>query len=92
MSFHSFQVKYDGSYIILILWMLIYFPVSLVLLMTGGMLTLNNKAYKLKYGGSRLWLCFWVIVLFPIAFLLIFLNGFTIIEMKTVETIEINSK
>jgi hypothetical protein len=73
------KVNYHGSIPWLIFWVLIFFPVALVLLATSGRFNLDGKFYHIKYDGSRGWLCFWVIVMFPVAILLLLLNGVALI-------------
>lgn len=79
----SFKLHYRGSILWLIFWIILFFPVALVLLLTGCSFRYNDTTYDLRYDGSRFWLCFWVIAFFPVAFVLLFVNGFTV--NKTVE-------
>ena len=78
MAKRSFKLEYHGSLFWLIFWVIVFFPVALVLLLTGFTLDLNDKKYTVQYGGSRFWLGFWVIFFFPIAFLLLFLKGLSL--------------
>lgn len=73
------KVNYSGSKGWLIFWIIIFFPVALVLLATAGRFELGGHTYYVKYDGSLNWLCFWVIVLFPVAFLLLLLNGVSLV-------------
>jgi hypothetical protein len=73
------KVNYSGSKGWLIFWVIIFFPVALVLLATAGRFDLSGHTYYMKYDGSRNWLCFWIIVCFPIAFLLLLLNGVSLV-------------
>jgi hypothetical protein len=80
MSEKKVKVDYSGSKGWLIFWIVVLFPIALVLLATSGRFNLDNKTYYIKYDGSRNWLCFWVVFGFPIAFALLLLNGVTLIE------------
>lgn len=78
-----FKLHYRFSYLWLIFWFIVFFPVALVLLFTGTSFDLGESLYAIHYDGSRFWLGFWTLAFFPIAFLLLFLNGMSIqIEKK----------
>ncbi|MBA3958075.1 MAG: hypothetical protein H0X51_06755 [Parachlamydiaceae bacterium] len=72
------KLNYRGSLAWLIFWLIIFFPIAFVLLLTDSSFELNNTVYNLSYDGSRVWLCFWVLIFFPIAFLLLFTNGVSV--------------
>jgi len=78
MNKKKFKLSYHGSLLWLIFWVIVFFPIALVLLFTDSSFELNESTYHLKYDGSKFWLCFWLLIFFPIAFLLIFLNGYSI--------------
>lgn len=71
----QFGLHYRGSLFWLIFWIIVFFPIALVLLFTAFSFDVNDKRYGVYYAGSRFWLCFWILVFFPIAFALIFVNG-----------------
>jgi hypothetical protein len=73
------KIEYSASKGWLIFWVIVFFPVALVLLVTAGRFELGGNTYSMKYDGSRNWLCFWIIVCFPIAFLLLLLNGVSLV-------------
>ena len=73
-----YKLTYRGSLFWLIFWLIVFFPIAFVLLLTASAFNFNKKIYNLQYDGSRFWLCFWVLVFFPVAFLLLFLNGFSV--------------
>lgn len=75
---NHFKVHYGGSLFWLIFWMIVFFPIALVLFFTASSFDIGQKTYLLSYDGSRFWLGFWTLVFFPIAFILLFLNGFSI--------------
>lgn len=80
----TFKIKYDGSIFWLIFWLIVFFPIAFVLLLTATSFEANRTTYHLRYAGSRFWLGFWVLVFFPVAFLLLFINGLSItVETKT---------
>lgn len=83
MNKNRVKVHYRGSLFWLIFWVILFFPIALVLLFTSSSFDLNASTYNFEYDGSRFWLCFWVLVFFPIAFLLFFLNGISVsVEQK----------
>lgn len=78
MTIRRAKIQYRGSILWLIFWLIIFFPIAFVLLLTSSTFELNQTVYEMNYDGSRFWLCFWVLVFFPIAFLLLFLNGLSV--------------
>lgn len=74
----KFKIHYRGSLFWLIFWLIIFFPLAFVLLLTATSFEINRTTYNLDYDGSRFWLGFWMLVFFPVAFLLLFLNGLTL--------------
>lgn len=82
MNTSTFKIHYNGSLPWLIFWIIIFFPIALVLLFTAISFEVGATTYTIKYDGSRFWLGFWVLVFFPVAFVLLFLNGYTVIVNK----------
>lgn len=72
------KLHYRGSILLLIFWLIIFFPVAFVLLFTACSFDVNDKTYNFQYDGSRFWLAFWTLIFFPIAFILIFINGLSV--------------
>lgn len=72
------KVHYRSSIFWLIFWLIVFFPIAFVLLLTDCSFVVNQTTYDLSYDGSRFWLCFWVLVFFPVAFILLFVNGFSV--------------
>lgn len=70
-----FKLQYHGSIFWLIFWLILFFPIAFVLLLTDTSFVLRDTTYHVHYEGSRFWLGFWVLVFFPIAFILLFFNG-----------------
>ncbi len=77
-----FKLHYRGSLFWLIFWLIIFFPIALVLLLTGSSFKYNQETYHLNYGGSLFWLCFWLLLFFPVAFVLLLVNGLSVIVQK----------
>lgn len=78
MSENRFKLSYRGSILWLIFWLIVFFPIAFVLLLTATSFQAGQKIYLLDYDGSRFWLCFWVLVFFPIAIVLLFVNGLSV--------------
>lgn len=85
----NFKLNYRGSIFWLIFWVIIFFPIAFVLLLTDSSFEIGTSIYHIKYDGSRFWLGFWVLVFFPVAFLLLFLNGMTLITETRSEMLEL---
>ena len=81
----SYRLKYFYSYAVLIFFALVFFPIALMLLLTGSSFESHESSYAVRYRGSRFWLGFWTLVFFPIAFLLLFLNGIYIEQRGSIE-------
>jgi hypothetical protein len=82
----QFKLNYRGSLFWLIFWLIIFFPIAFVLLLTASSFRIRGTIYDLQYNGSRFWLCFWVLIFFPVAFLLLFINGLDITTKKVDDT------
>ncbi len=82
------KIHYRGSVLLLIFWLIVFFPIAFVLLLTASSFELNQTTYDLIYDGSRFWLGFWVLFFFPIAFVLLFLNGLTVNTTKNIQTLD----
>ena len=78
MDSRNFKIHYRGSFFWLIFWLIVFFPIAFVLLLTAVSFEINQTTYIIEYNGSRFWLGFWVLFFFPVAFLLLFLNGLSI--------------
>ncbi len=68
------RLKYPHSKFWLIFWLILFFPIGLVLLSQLELVS-PTGIKKWEYRGIRFWLYFWAILFFPIAFLLLLLNG-----------------
>jgi hypothetical protein len=80
MTEQNIRFNYRGSIFWLIFWTILFFPVALVLFVTGASYAKGGMNHHLRYNGDRFWLCFWALFFFPVALLLFFLKGFTIIR------------
>jgi uncharacterized membrane protein YhaH (DUF805 family) len=78
MKSKNVKLHYRYSYFWLIFWLIVFFPVALVLLFTGSSFNFDHSLYIIEYNGSRFWLGFWTLFFFPVAFLLLFLNGLSV--------------
>jgi hypothetical protein len=86
MAEKKIKLDYSGSKGWLIFWVVVFFPVALVLLLTGGSFENEGHKYFIRYEGSKNWLCFWAVVFFPIVFLLLLLNGVALIDDDNLST------
>lgn len=75
----KYRLKYPGSKFWLVFWILVYFPIGLVLL-TNIHFASEGQVSKWDYEGDRFWLYFWAIVFFPITILLILLRGVLVVS------------
>lgn len=69
------KIQYRGSIFWLIFWLIIFFPIAIVLLATNVGFESNGKSYFIEYDGSYFWLIFWTIIFFPVAIVLLLVNG-----------------
>jgi hypothetical protein len=75
---------YGGNLFFLILFLIIWFPIGILLLMRNGSITKENSRFYLRYHGSWGWLYFWGFLFFPITVILLLVKGIDIIEEETV--------
>lgn len=75
MSTERFRIKYAHSKFWLIFWLLVLFPIGLVLLLNHAELGSKERLFKIDYRGKRFWLYFWALVFFPVMILLFLFNG-----------------
>jgi hypothetical protein len=79
MSERKMKFEYAGSVFWLIFWLIVFFPIGIILMFTDGKAQVDGKVYYTRYEGSRFWLCFWFVFFFPIALVLLVLNGISLI-------------
>ncbi len=75
MSKSEFKMRYRYSIGWLIFWVIVFFPIAIVLMATGCYMETDSNRYYLQYEGSRKWLAFWTLVFFPVALVLLLVNG-----------------
>ena len=80
----QYPLKYEGSLVIFLLCLILFFPVAIVLAIKNGVFLKNNTYYSFSYHGSYGWLIFWTLILFPIAILLVLINGIDVVEEKRI--------
>ncbi|MCI0382374.1 MAG: hypothetical protein L0207_04920 [Chlamydiae bacterium] len=78
MSSKSFKIHYRGSLFWLIFWIIVFFPIGLILLFANGTFQSTSGSHRFHYKGSIFWLIFWIIFFFPVAIVLLLVNGFSI--------------
>lgn len=76
---------YSGNLFFLILFLIIWLPIGILLLMRNGSFAKGNSRYYLEYHGSWFWLFFWAILFFPISIILLLIKGVDLIEEETFE-------
>jgi hypothetical protein len=74
-----YPFHYRGNLFWLIFFLIIFFPVGIVLLLLNLTVVREDMCYGLKYNGSKFWLIFWTVLFFPIAIILGAINGFDVI-------------
>ena len=75
---------YSGNLFFLILFLIIWFPIGILLLMRNGSITKENSRFYLHYHGTWGWLYFWGFLFFPVAVILLLIKGVDVIEEETV--------
>lgn len=75
MTVKRLRIQYTHSKFWLIFWLLVLFPVGLVLLFNHTQLVSQGQTYKMQYHGKRFWLYFWAVVFFPVMILLTLFNS-----------------
>lgn len=79
----SWPIGYNGNVFFLILFLIIWLPVGILLLMRNGAIVRENARFYLSYHGKWGWLFFWGILFFPVAVLLLLIKGVDVIEEGT---------
>lgn len=78
---YKYPLGYKGNTLWPLVFLFIYPPLGILLLLLNGYFIKNNMQYYLNYKGSIFWLGFWMLLFFPIAIILAIVNGFDIIEV-----------
>ncbi len=77
-----YPLKYRGSLFWFIFFLIIFFPIAIILFIKNATILKEDHYYSFNYNGAYGWLFFWVILFFPIAIILLFINGVDIIEER----------
>ncbi len=67
----------------LILFLIIWLPVGILLLMKNGAIVKENSRFYLSYHGKWGWLLFWGVLFFPVSILLLLIKGVDVVEEET---------
>jgi hypothetical protein len=76
----SSPIRYTGNIFFLILFLVLWAPLGIVLLLENAYFIQGASRFSLKYHGSWRWLYLWSIIFFPIAFVLLVLKGVYIVQ------------
>ena len=74
----EYPLKYLGNIVWPILFLILFFPLGILLLVLNTAVRKEGVYYSLHYHGSQGWLIFWTIIFFPVAIILGAVNGFDI--------------
>lgn len=81
----SSPLRYEGNLLYLILFLILWLPVGILLLIKNGNITTRKGRFVCYYHGSWGWLFFWGVLFFPIAIVLLLIKGTDIIEETTLD-------
>lgn len=82
----SSPIRYNGNIFFLILFLIIWLPVGMLLLLRNGCILTHRSTYTCHYHGSWGWLFFWGFLFFPVATILLLIKRVDVIEeVKIVE-------
>lgn len=81
----SSPLQYRGNLFFLILFLIIWPPLGVLLLIRHACIAARDSKFYLVYLGSWGWLFFWGILFFPVAFLLLFVKGVDLIDESIVD-------
>ncbi len=79
---YQYPLSYQGNLLWPLLFLFLFPPIGLMLLLLNTCLRKGPMTYFLHYKGSEFWLLFWTVLFFPIAILLAIFNGFNIVELN----------
>lgn len=79
---YSYPLSYKGNLFWLVLFLIIFPPLGLLLLLLNGCIKKEGVCYFLEYRGDKFWLYFWTIIFFPIAIILGAIHGFDVVGEK----------
>lgn len=75
----EYPLKYMGNIVWPILFLILFFPLGILLIILNTAVRSEGTYYSLQYRGSQGWLIFWTIIFFPIAIILGALKGFDVV-------------
>lgn len=78
----EYPLKYLGNIVWPVLFLILFFPLGILLIILNTAVRKEGLFYSLHYRGSQGWLIFWTIIFFPVAIILGALNGFDIVAQK----------
>jgi len=78
----SMPLWYQGNLLFLILFLFIWLPVGILLLLKNINIATQTSKLYLVYHGKWRWLFFWGILFFPISIVLLLIKGVDVIEEK----------
>ncbi|MBX9805362.1 MAG: hypothetical protein K2Y18_06385 [Alphaproteobacteria bacterium] len=81
----SSPLQYRGYLFFLILFLIIWPPLGVLLLIRHACISVRNSKFYLVYHGSWGWLYFWGILFFPVAIVLLFVKGVDLIDETVVD-------
>ncbi len=81
---YQYPISYNGNVLWPILFLLLFPPLGIILLILNTSVRQEGVSYSLHYRGSQFWLIFWSIVFFPVAVILGFITGFDAIGKKLI--------
>lgn len=76
----SCPVRYRGNLFFLILFLIIWLPVGVLLLLKNGCIVTKTSSLFLYYHGQWGWLLFWGILFFPVSICLLLIKGVDVVE------------
>lgn len=77
----EYPLSYNGNILWPILFLFIFPPVGLLLILLNISFRKGNLVYFLHYKGHEALLILWTILFFPVAIALAIFNGFDIVEL-----------
>lgn len=80
----SSPIRYKGNLFFLILFLIVWIPIGILLLLENAYFIQGTSRFSLKYHGSWGWLYFWGILFFPVALVLLVMKGVDITQKSIV--------
>ncbi|MBM3469034.1 MAG: hypothetical protein FJX71_06360 [Alphaproteobacteria bacterium] len=80
----SSPFHYRGNVFYLILFLILWLPVGVLLLIKNSAFVTGTAQYYISYHAQWNWLLFWGVVFFPVAIFLLIIKGISVIGEVTV--------